>query len=223
MATFSKEVDAQSDCPLFKLAAETRNQIYELVYATETNEDGAVELSKTTPPPPSKALTMTCQQIHREAHTMYKAAYRHYPEHDFTLHVSDRNDRPFIPDFSNHSFSRINSVRVTWRADEHNQGKPLRLTTHFTQYEKLPLWVQRLWPRHIWCVQVEMHDDYCKGKRLARNIIQRFQYTGREAVRDTQPCIRGPGILRKEVLSMTFSYLVHNVVCPLPREKSSMW
>lgn len=205
MVNPSKEADPQSDCPLFKLAAETRNQIYELVYATKTSEDGAVELHKTTAPPPSKAPTMACKQTYNKAHAMYKAAYRRYPQHDFTLHVSDRRQRPFIPTFSNKLFSRINTVRVTWRADEYNKGKPLRLTTHFTGVEG---------PQR-WRIRVEMHDDYCKGEKTALGVVRDLEFMRSRAVCDTQPCVRASG---KEMLSMTFSFAVHNVVYPLELE-----
>jgi hypothetical protein len=71
----SKDVDTQDACPLFKLAVELRNEIYSLVFAAETNEDGSIELDKSTAPP-SKALTMTCQVIRSETRAMYKAAYQ---------------------------------------------------------------------------------------------------------------------------------------------------
>jgi hypothetical protein len=88
MISPSKVLDTQSDCILFKLAAETRNQIYDLVYATETNEDGAVELNEATMSP-CKDLILTCQQIYNESRKMYKAAYRSHPT-KFTINIANR-------------------------------------------------------------------------------------------------------------------------------------
>ena len=69
----SKTASTQDDCPLFKLAAETRNQIYELVFAVELGEDGSRELEDTSE---SNALTRTCQQIYDESQKTYKRAKR---------------------------------------------------------------------------------------------------------------------------------------------------
>jgi hypothetical protein len=108
----SKEVNSQDDCSLFKLSAELRNKIYSLVFAIETNEDdNSIELNESTAAP-SKALSMTCKRIHHEAHAMYKAAYRDFPEHVFTLNVPDRRSRPFVPNLGDAIFSHINTIRV---------------------------------------------------------------------------------------------------------------
>jgi hypothetical protein len=128
----SKEVNSQDGCPLFKLAVELRNEIYSLVFAAETNEDGSIEIDESMALP-SKALVMTCQVIRSETHAIYKAAYNNYPKHTFTLIEPDRGGRyaPFVPTLSNDLLARLRSIRVHWRADKQNKGKPLRLTTHF--------------------------------------------------------------------------------------------
>jgi hypothetical protein len=78
----SKIANTQDDCPLFKFAAETRNQIYELVFVVELKEDGSVEFEDTTA---SNALTRTCQQIYNESRGLHREAYHDYPTHTFTM------------------------------------------------------------------------------------------------------------------------------------------
>jgi hypothetical protein len=78
---FWKEVNTQGACPLFKLTAELRNEIYFLVFTAETNaDDDSVELNERAATP-SMSLTMTCQVIRSETRAMYKAAYQKYPKH----------------------------------------------------------------------------------------------------------------------------------------------
>jgi hypothetical protein len=124
----SKALDAQSGCNFFKLAAETRNQIYDLVYAAETNKDGAIELNETTAPP-CRGLLMTCQQIYNESRKVYKAAYRDYPT-KFTIDIADRHNLPFIPALDNKLLRRMESLVVIWRPDE-PKDQPLRFTSTF--------------------------------------------------------------------------------------------
>jgi hypothetical protein len=126
----SKTANTQNHCPLFKLAAETRNEIYALVFAVETMEDGSIELDDT---PASSTLTRTCQQIYNESRLMHKAAHHDYPTNTFTLNVRDRQ-HVCVPALKNAFFHRLNSVQINWRADEHNKGEPLRFTSHFTWY-----------------------------------------------------------------------------------------
>jgi hypothetical protein len=124
----SKSADAQGDCILFKLAAETRNQIYELVFLIEPKKDGGIKLEK---PPAGSALTMTCQQIYNGSHKMYSWATRNYHSNTFTLDVLDRKQGLSVPRMGRAFFHHMKSFCVTWRADEHNNGKPLRFTSHF--------------------------------------------------------------------------------------------
>jgi hypothetical protein len=110
-----KPVDAQADCPLFKsrFPSELRNQIYALIFTIETSEDGSIELNGATRPP-SKALTMTCQRLYNETFAMYRAAYRSFPNHTFTVDMEIRTDPPNIPrEIGNDLLSRINSFRIT--------------------------------------------------------------------------------------------------------------
>ncbi|KAM3425690.1 hypothetical protein BST61_g7627 [Cercospora zeina] len=73
------------------LPAETRNNIYELVYTNDTSKDNKVDLLKAKPP--SNSLIRTCRQIHNEAAAFYKPSYRDFWSHSyFTLRVSHRED-----------------------------------------------------------------------------------------------------------------------------------
>ena len=103
----SKTADAQGDCILFKLTAETRKQIYDLVYAAETDKDGAVELNEATLPP-YKDLLLTCQQVYNESRKVYKAAYRDYPV-KLTIDIANRESLPFIPALDNKLLRRMES------------------------------------------------------------------------------------------------------------------
>jgi hypothetical protein len=162
-----KVKDAQSECPLFKLAPETRNEIYALVFAVKTQEDGSVELANFTT---DNALTRTCQQIYDESHKMYQSTSRDYPSNTFTFDVLDRMDAlASIPHVSMHFFDQMTSFRVNWRADEHNQGKPLHFTTHF----------KKEGPRcRCWSVRVELHDEFWLGERAVENIVSSFGIIG---------------------------------------------
>lgn len=128
----SKAASAHDGCHLFKLAAETRNQIYELVFTIETNEDDSISLNEDTMVP-SNALTGTCQQIYNESREMWRAAYHDYPtKRTFSIDVTDRK-RPYIPELGREFFVRMSSFCVIWRADEYNDGNPLLLTTSFSR------------------------------------------------------------------------------------------
>lgn len=59
-------------CHLFRIPAELRNRIYELCFV-KANEVNLLEAM-----PPSKALLLTCRQIHDEARLMRRRAYRDY-------------------------------------------------------------------------------------------------------------------------------------------------
>jgi len=157
MVKSTQEASAQDACPLFKLAPETRNQIYTLVFAAETNQEDneSIELIRSTATP-SKGIIMTCQLIRHEAQAMYKAVYRAYPEHVFTLDIPCRWKYTFVPSLSNDIFSRINTIRATFKAGEH-VGVMNRFTAHFTRVSG---------PR-LWNIKVEMHD---RGGRTARTV-----------------------------------------------------
>jgi hypothetical protein len=164
----SKKVSSQDDCPLFKLSAELRNKIYFLVFAIETNEnDDSIELNEITAAP-SKALVMTCQVIRSETQAMYKAAYRRFPCHDFTLDVSERRAIPSVPPFSDDIFSRINTIHVTWQSDTLEEDSPVRFITHFNRNHE----------RQRWDIRVEFRDEYGKSAENARVIISYFEHLG---------------------------------------------
>lgn len=131
MISPSKPFNAQGDCLFFetRFAPELRNKIYALIFAIETNEDGSIELTGSTKPP-SKNLSLTCQRIYSETRSMYRAAYRSFANHTFTI---DQRIRTLSPEISlalgNDILSRINSFRVTW-SNEHFKIGPLHFTTH---------------------------------------------------------------------------------------------
>jgi hypothetical protein len=164
----SKTADAQGDCILFKLTAETRKQIYDLVYAAETDKDGAVELNEATLPP-YKDLLLTCQQVYNESRKVYKAAYRDYPV-KLTIDIANRESLPFIPALDNKLLRRMESLVVTWRADEHNKGKPLRFTSEFN-FEK--------WLGGVPGVSVDMNDKYWRGPQDADSVCYSYRGLGR--------------------------------------------
>ncbi|KXS97041.1 hypothetical protein AC578_2861 [Pseudocercospora eumusae] len=73
------------DCPLLdKISAELRNEIWELAFTPDHDQNEEVELFKAKPP--RKSLLMTCRQIHNEAKGFYLNAYRAYwPATNFTI------------------------------------------------------------------------------------------------------------------------------------------
>jgi hypothetical protein len=169
--TRAKEKDAQDECPLFKLAAETRNEIYALVFPVGPKKDGSIELKDH---PGEDALTRTCQQIYDESQRMYKRAERIYPTHTFTLNVLDRKEALVsVLAFKSFSFLEMTSFCVTWRADEHNKGKPLRFTMRFKKSEP---------GYHTWRVQVELHDEYWRGKKAGDRLVKCFRSLGTNAM-----------------------------------------
>jgi hypothetical protein len=193
MVNPTKAADAQDACPLFKkLAPETRNQIYSLVFAAETSkeDDGSIELNESTAPP-SKNIIMTCQWVHYEAQAMYKAAYRKYPEHVFTLDIPFRRKPTFIPSLSNDIFSRINTIRASFQAGQH-AGDMHRLTTRFTRIDK---------PRRLWDIRVEMHDMGGRTARIVKCIINYLESMPRIGQREAQYGAGDPD----EMLSYAFS------------------
>jgi hypothetical protein len=167
-----KEKGAQSECPLFKLAPETRNEIYALVFAVKTEEDGSVKLEKI---PADNALTRTCQQIYDESHKMYELASRDYPSsYTFTIDVLDRQDAlASIPDVCMDFFLQMTSFRVNWRANEHNKGNLLRFTSHFDKVNPQP---------YPWRVRVELHDEFWCGKRASDRLMGMYTQAGSEAM-----------------------------------------
>jgi hypothetical protein len=167
----SKPANTQDDCPLFKLAAETRNQIYQLLFTKEsikTNKDGSIDLNGDTVAP-SNALLRTCQQIYNESHKVYGLAYSDYPTHTFVIDMPDRNQPVPAPAVSETFFRRIKSFRVNWRADEHNKGQPLRFTSHFDKIDAEP---------YPWRVRVELHDEYWRGEGASDRIRIIYADTG---------------------------------------------
>ena len=66
----------------FKLPAELRNEIYELVF--DSRSDSPINLLSAVPPP--KDLLLVCREIHSEAEKLYKACYRNFwSENEFVL------------------------------------------------------------------------------------------------------------------------------------------
>jgi hypothetical protein len=193
----SKPANTQDDCPLFKLAAETRNAIYALVFATETQEDGSVKLDDI---PADNALTRTCQQIHLESHKMHKLASHNYPSHTFTLDVPDRKEGLSVPRLSNTFFQRMTSFRVTWRADERNNGKPLRFTSHFRNWSP---------DRSSWSVRVKLHDKYWRGKEAGDRLAGTYARVGR--------------IVMNGWCGEWFASSVSYALCPGQEEEESIW
>jgi hypothetical protein len=101
------KADFQDDRWIFKIAAELRDHIYALAFVIETNEDGGIKLDGDRKPP-SKALTVTCQRIHKETREMCRTAYRDYPNHTFTIDIEIRPLPPEIPALLNGFLPRIN-------------------------------------------------------------------------------------------------------------------
>jgi hypothetical protein len=167
-----KERDAQKECPLFKFAPETRNEIYALVFAAKTQEDGSLKLEKV---PADNALTRTCQQIYDESHKMYELASRDFPSsYTFTIDVLDRKDAlASIPDVSMQFFMQMTSFRVNWRADDRNQGKSFRFTSHF----------QKRKPGfQYWSVGVDMHDEHWLGELHGNRMLISLRTIGTRAM-----------------------------------------
>ena len=163
----SKEVNSQDACPLFKLAVELRNEIYPLVFTVETNEeDGSIELNESTAAP-SKALVMTCQVIRSETRAMYKAAYRNYPKHTFTLAVPDCccTYIPFVPALSNDLFVHMRTFRLEGQNDDHVVENPFPFTIHFDRTE----------PEQSWSARVELRDAYWRGITFRSTLIKRYR------------------------------------------------
>ncbi|WMI39076.1 uncharacterized protein CLAFUR5_20366 [Fulvia fulva] len=65
----------ESQCKLFILPAELRNQIYELVLMPSEIKD-SIDLPQAAPP--SGPLIMTCRRIYHEAGAMYRRVNRDY-------------------------------------------------------------------------------------------------------------------------------------------------
>jgi hypothetical protein len=168
----SKTADAQGDCILFRLAAETRNQIYDLVYATETIKDGTAELNETTLPP-CKDFLLTCQQVYDESRKVYEAAYRNYPT-KFTINMPNRGSLPFTPALDNKLWRRMESLVVTWRADRLNKGQPIHFTSTFSfpqgSHDRCKAWVS-------------MNERYWRGPQAAEKICSSYRDRGQSAMR----------------------------------------
>lgn len=63
---------------LDRLPAELRNGIYELAFETRRKDGNPTNLRR--PKPPSKALLLSCRQVHQEARGLYLEAYKRYWE-----------------------------------------------------------------------------------------------------------------------------------------------
>jgi hypothetical protein len=222
MVNPSKPASIQDDCPLFKLAAETRNKIYELVYAIETNEDGSVELNETLA---SNALTGTCQQIYNESRKIHEFAYRDLPTYTFTANVLQRDkQRVFHPDLSNNFYRRMTSFRVNWRADERNHGKPLRFTSHFDKVSPPPSNWNVISQPSGWDVRVELHDSRDEAIIASHEIVHKFRRCGLSALKQFHTTCSWPaGWVRDNRLRDAFACLVYMTVYPGPWRESRIW
>jgi hypothetical protein len=216
----SRALNAQADSPLFKLAAETRNQIYELLFTIETNEYGDVELSKATAP--SNALAGTCQKIYNESNAMFELAACDYPtKYNFVITVRSRENRVPISNFSSKFFYDINAFRVNWRADEHNGhngGKPLHLTTYFRRYGDIR------YKGHDLHVHVEVHDRFWtprpgSGRRVF-GVVRSSSFYAKTMMDMLYPfgCPSGG-----KSPSEAFASAVYKVAYPGPGEESVIW
>jgi len=146
----SKNMNAQNDCPLFQLAAETRNQIYELVSAdVETDADSHVDLGKATVLP-SVALTVTCQQIYNESHAMFKVDPDYPARYTFTLELPDHDHQLSIPALSSQSFFRMETFCVTSGADKSDNvnKNPRRYVVNFWR-TNTPMWGFKYWEDRV--------------------------------------------------------------------------
>lgn len=100
--------DQSSDCPVLRLPAELRNNIYELVFKninrnsnrnidvaeaffpTEGSEiDAATRARKADVAPPSSALLRCSRQFHDEGKGIFAAAYQRYWRKTFTIRLKD--------------------------------------------------------------------------------------------------------------------------------------
>jgi hypothetical protein len=215
----SKALNVQDGRYLFKLAAETRNQIYELVFSLESekDEEGNIELSRPTAAP-SNALIRTCQQIYNESHAMFRLASYDYPAiHNFTISVPNRRQRLTVPALSQHFFDRLESFSVTWRADEHNNGKPLHLTTYFSRKIKRYHFTG-------WDAQVKMHDKYWtplpQSNRNVRRITSRHCFWIKQMMGGFYP-FKCPS--EKKSPSEVFASAVYKVAYPGAGEEGWIW
>ncbi|KAI6882141.1 hypothetical protein KC360_g5931 [Hortaea werneckii] len=78
---------------LMKLPPELRNEIYELVFFQEEDDDDYEPVDLMHPSTPSKHLLLSCREIYREAKGIYKEAYRAFWEmSDFM--IEDVSDMP---------------------------------------------------------------------------------------------------------------------------------
>jgi len=215
-----RALNAQDGCHLFKLAAETRNQIYDLVFSfeSEMDEEGNIELNKSTAAP-SNALTRTCPQIYNESHAMFRLKTYNYPtKYNFTVNVPNRESRPSIPPLSSGFFRRLSWFRVTWRADEHNSGKPLHLTSYSSKYED---------PGYAfteWSVRANIHDKSWtplpQSERNVGLIVGAHCYWIKLMMDDSYP-FESP--LGRGSASELFASAVYKVAYPGPGEEGVIW
>jgi hypothetical protein len=209
MVNPTKEADAQDACPLFKkLAPETRNQIYSLVFAAETDKEdgGSIELNRSTAPP-SKNIIMTCQLIRHEAHAMYKAAYRRYPEHLFTLDIPFCRRYGFVKSLSNEIFSRINTIRMIFQAREYAKDIN-RCTVYFARVDE----------PQLWDIRVERHDGRGMAAPTVESINLHFKAMALRRWRGVQHKAEDPD----EMLSCVFTRCAFFALYGGPHE-SGLW
>lgn len=69
-------LEHQEDCPLFKLAPELRNEIYDLAFSSDTEPTRPVDLLQARSP--SAALLLSCREIYEEAKGLYAHAIEDY-------------------------------------------------------------------------------------------------------------------------------------------------
>ena len=77
-------------CRLLALPPEIRNNIWQLAFTTEANDDAKTDLLRSKPP--EMALLLACRQIRRETSDMYAEARRRYYR-DTSFYLSSRAHR----------------------------------------------------------------------------------------------------------------------------------
>ncbi|KAF2768841.1 hypothetical protein EJ03DRAFT_327968 [Teratosphaeria nubilosa] len=90
-------------CNLLELAAELRNEIWELAFTSDTESSRAQDLLN--PSPPSSALLRTCRQIYQEAKGLHDAARQRY----WSTSIFEIKDA--IPLCATGTFQKIKSMR----------------------------------------------------------------------------------------------------------------
>lgn len=144
-------VNDQHNSPLFKLAPELRNTIYNLVFSTTSNDEGTIDFDDTTPP--AKALISTCQLLYQESHGIYKTAFREYCNHEFVIR-KDCLGSPYCETLGNEVLLHITRVRVVFDASLHNRGEPWQFIINLIKEDP---------SRAVWKASASVHGTHFQG------------------------------------------------------------